>query len=72
MSFVIPRVWREPQNHHYDFYFCMINILKYRKVRGRRAMMYPSIPSSIARVPHSDASPIPSPPSNVNNFLWVM
>ena len=72
MSFAVPRVWREPQNHHDDFYFCMINISKYRKVRGRRAMTYPSILSFIAPVPHSDALPGPSPPPNVSNFPWVM
>ena len=44
MSFAVSRVWREPQNHHDDYYYCMISISKYRKVRGRRAMMYPSIP----------------------------
>ena len=43
MSFAVSRVWREPQNHHDDCYFCMINILKYRKVIGRIAMTYPSI-----------------------------
>ena len=48
MSFAVPRVWREPQNHHDDCYFCIINISKYHKVSGRRAMTYPSIPSSIA------------------------
>ena len=71
LSFAFPRVWKEPQNHHDDCYFCMINILKYRKVRGRRAMTYSSIFSSIAPVPHSDALTIPNPPSNVSNFLWV-
>ena len=35
-------------------------------------MTYPSIPSSIAPVPHSDALPVPNPPSNVSNFLWVI
>ena len=34
-------------------------------------MTYPSIPSSIAPVPYSDALPVPDPPSNVSNFLWV-
>ena len=43
MSFAV-RVCREPQNHYDDCYFCMINISKYRKVSGRRAMTYPSIP----------------------------
>ena len=51
MSFADSRVWRGPRNHHDDCYFCMINILKYRKFSGRRAMPYPSIPSSIASVP---------------------
>ena len=73
MSFVVSRVWRERQNHHDNCYFCMINISKYRKVRGRRAMTYPSVPSSVTSspVPHSDALPVPNPPSNVSNFLWV-
>ena len=34
-------------------------------------MTYPSIPSSIAPVPHSDALPVQNLPSNVRNFLWV-
>ena len=34
-------------------------------------MMYPSIPSSIAPVPHRDALPVSNPSSNVSNFLWV-
>ena len=72
LSIAISRVWREPQNHDDDCYFCLINILKYRKVRGRRAMTYPSIPSSIASVPHSDALPVPSPLLNVSNFMWVI
>ena len=38
MSFAVSRVLREPQNHQYDCYFCMINISKYRKVSGRRAI----------------------------------
>ena len=71
MSFAVRRVLREPQNHHDNYYFCMINISKYRKVRGRRAMTYPSTPSAIAPVPHSDALPVPNPPSNLSNFLWV-
>ena len=34
-------------------------------------MTYPSIPSFIALVSHSDALPVPNPPSNVSNFLWL-
>ncbi|KAI6646990.1 hypothetical protein LOD99_8989 [Oopsacas minuta] len=65
MPFAIPRVWREPQNHHDDCYFCMVNIAKYRKVKGRRALTYPSIPSSIAPIPHSETLPVPKPPANL-------
>ena len=72
MLFAVPRVWREPQNSYDDCYFSMINISKYHKVRGKRAMTNPSIRSTIAPVPNSDALPAPNPPSNVSNFLWVM
>ncbi|KAI6657169.1 hypothetical protein LOD99_15955 [Oopsacas minuta] len=65
MPFAIPRVWRGPQNYHDDRNFCMINIAKYRKVKGRRALTYPSIPSSIAPVPHSETLPVPKPAANL-------
>ena len=43
----------------------MVNILKYRKVKGRKALTYPNIPSSIAPVSHNESLPVPSPPRNV-------
>ena len=66
MPFAIPRIWREPQNHTDDCYFCMVNILKYRKVKSRKALTYPNIPSSIAIVFHNESLPVPSPPRNVS------
>ena len=69
VSFAVPRVWKEPENHHDDYYFCMMNISKYRKVSGRKAITYASIPSSIAPVPHSETLPVPNPPSNVSFFV---
>ena len=72
MLFAVPRVWRESQNSYDDCYFCMINISKHHKVRGRRAMTNPSRRSTIAPVPNSDALAVPNPLSNVSNFLWVM
>ncbi|MEL7005850.1 MAG: hypothetical protein AAFN93_24440 [Bacteroidota bacterium] len=65
MPFAVPRVWREPKNHHDDCYFCMIDISKYRKAKGRKSLPYPSIPSSIAPVPHGDTLPVPQLPTNV-------
>ena len=54
------------KNYHDDCYFCMIDISKYRKVKGRKSLPYPSLPSSIAPVPHYDTLPIPRPPENVS------
>jgi hypothetical protein len=40
----------------------MIGITKYKNIKKRRNLKYPSIPSSISPVPHSDDRPIPSLP----------
>ena len=60
MPFAIPRIWREPQNHIDDCYFCMVVLPKCKS--DRKSMVYPNIPSSIAPVPHSDDLPVPLPP----------
>ena len=59
LPFAIPRIWREPTNHHNDYYFCMIDIKKYK---DRRHLKYPSLPVYISPVPHSDNLSLPSPP----------
>lgn len=71
MPFAVPRVWREPKNHHDDCYFCMIDISKYRKVKGRKSLSYPSLPSSIAPVPHDDTLLVPRPPENVSRSYQI-
>ena len=64
MPFEIPRIWREPKNHHDYCYFCIVDISKYKKCKDRRtAVVYPNIPSSIAPVPHCEDLLIPIPPS---------
>ncbi|XP_045133075.1 uncharacterized protein LOC123517160 [Portunus trituberculatus] len=68
MPFAVPRVWREPKNHDDD---CMIDISKYRKVKGRKFLPYPSLPSSIALVPHDDTLLVPRPPENVEDKMEV-
>ena len=67
-SFAVLSVWREPKNHHDDYYCCMIKISKYRKVKERIAITYPSIFSFIAPVPHSDALPVPK----AHHQMWVI
>ena len=63
MPFAIPRIWREPTNHHDDCYFCMVDISTYKKTKDRKKIVYPSIPSSIAPVNHGPELPIPQPPT---------
>ena len=64
MPFAIPGIWREPQNHKNDCDSCMVDISRFRKTTNRHDIAYPSIPSSIASVPHSSELPLPKPPSN--------
>ena len=61
MKFAISRIWREPINHTNDCYFCMVDPSKRRTAKKASAIVYPSIPSSIAPVPHSDQLPVPIP-----------
>ena len=61
MKFAIRRIWRKPTNHTNDCYFCMVDPSKRRTGKNAPAIVYPSIPSSIAPVPHSDQLPVPIP-----------
>ena len=61
MKFAISRIWREPTNHTNDCYFCKVDPPKRRTGKNAPAIVYPSIPSSIAPVPHSDQLPVPIP-----------
>ena len=62
MPFGIPRIWREPTNHHDDCYYCMVDISKFKNPRDRKSLIYPNIPSSLAPVLHSKELPVPQPP----------
>ena len=61
MKFAIPRIWRKPTNHTNDCYFCVIDPSKLRTGKNAPAIVYPSIPYSIAPVPHSDQLSVPIP-----------
>ena len=61
MPFAILRIWREPTNHLNDCYFCTVVVSHYRKSKGKKSIVYPSIPSSIAPVPHCEDLPISQP-----------
>jgi len=64
MPFAIPMVWREPQDHVSDCYFCLTKVrgVSYKK---RKSIVYPSLPSAIRPVLHDESLPIPPAPSAV-------
>lgn len=68
MPFALPRIWREPSNHHDDCYFCMVDLSRYKKAKDHKLVIYPDIPSSIAPVPHSKSLQIPIPPAVSPSF----
>ena len=59
MPFAIPRVWREPEDHDNDCFFCLATI-----GTGRVKSVYPDLPSSRAPIKHDQDLPIPMPPPN--------
>ena len=58
LSFGIPMVWREQQNHLDDCYFCAVNISGFSS-KTKSVIIYPNLPSAIRPVPHSDEVPVP-------------
>ncbi|BET01804.1 Hypothetical protein NTJ_14621 [Nesidiocoris tenuis] len=63
MPFAIPMVWREPQNHVTDCYFCMTNVAGMSS-KTKKLLVYPNLQSAIRPVPHDQTFPIPDPPAN--------
>ena len=57
MPFAIPKIC----TNHLNGYFCMVDVSHYRKSKDKRSIVYPSIPSSNAPLPHCDDLPIPEP-----------
>ena len=63
VPFAVPMVWREPNNHATDSYFCMappvsVGITKKMKC----TVVYPNIPSALRPVPHGEGISVPEPP----------
>ena len=64
LPFGVPMVWRKPKEHLTDCYFCLVNTKGIGK-KNRQNFSYPSIPSAIRPVLHSDEFP----PPVFNGFL---
>ena len=58
LPFGIPMVWHELKDHSTDCNFCLVNIKGVGR-KSRQNISYPSIPSAIRPVPHSDRFPPP-------------
>jgi len=58
LAFGIRMVWREPSNHLNDCYFCMVHVAGISS-RTLSKEEYPSIPSAIRPVFHSNDLPVP-------------
>ena len=52
-------VWREPQNHLSGSYFCTVKTTGSTS-KTRSSTDFPSLPSAIQPVSHSDELPIPT------------
>ena len=65
MPFAIPMVWREPQDHTTDCYFCLTSVTGFSS-RNKDKIQYPDLPSARRPVPHDCTLPIPVPPANMS------
>jgi len=64
MNFAIPIVWREPQDHSSDCYFC-ITQTKGISSKSKDTVKCPNLPSAMRPVPHSKDLPIPHLPTHL-------
>ena len=64
MYFAVPIVWREPQDHSSDCYFCITHI-KGISSKSKNTVKYPNLPSVMRPVPYSEDLPIPHLPTHL-------
>ena len=64
MNFAIPMVWREPQDHSSECYFCITQV-KGISSKSKHTVKYPKLPSAMRPVPHSENLHIPHPPTHL-------
>ena len=58
LRFGIPMVWREPNNHFNECYFCLVDLkgfIRYKK----KTWNYPDLGSARRPVPHCEEVPVP-------------
>jgi hypothetical protein len=63
MPFVVPMVWREQKDHLTDCYFCSTKRSGI-SFKSKHSIQYPSLPSAVIPVLHSQDLPVLKPPKN--------
>ena len=58
MRFGVLMVWRSPENHHDDSYFCMVNMSGWNRHK-KNSWYYLDLESARRPVPHCEELPIP-------------
>jgi hypothetical protein len=61
MNWAKPMMWRDPQDHLSDCYFCTTQI-KGIISKSKYTVKYQNMPFAVRPVPHSEDLPIPHPP----------
>lgn len=67
LPFLTPMIWRQPENHHDNCYFCVINVSGYSKT-NKRSISYPDLASVTKPVLRLGNEKIPSPPIPDKNY----
>ena len=58
LKFGVPMVWREPQNHHDNCYFCAVKLTGFNRHKKRK-WEYPDMESARRPVLHTEGIPVP-------------
>ena len=61
LPFGVPMVWREPNGHGKECYFCSCVVAGFNS-KNKHKIQYPNLPSAIRPVPLGRGIPIPLPP----------
>lgn len=64
MPCAVPMVWKEPNDHTSNCYFCITNI-KGKPSKSKHSVKYPNSSSAMRPVPHSQDHPVPDPPKQM-------
>ena len=60
LAFGVPMVWRDPNEHNKECYFCLCVIAGFN-VKNKHRIQYPNLPCAIRPIPHGQSVPIPLP-----------